>query len=679
MSYLLTDPTTVVVVGGTQGRRDAVASAVQAGAAETVVTVETVAETRQRLDDRDDVGCVVLLDADPESVTIVCEAAATVEVSGLLPVVACGPESTAREAAAHEACRYLPASTPPEEVRELVEDALAAYERRRDEAADSTFLQTLLSEGEIMIFAKDDEGRYLRMADLPSTPYPSEARGKTDREVYDGDPGTSRRAYEDDLRVAETGEPIREKVEKHGGGPGGTFWVETTKLPWSAGGEVRGVVGHVVGVTDRVRCEQELDRQFSRFERFASYVSHDLRTPLQISLGAVEQARESEGEDLASALDRIERANGRIEEILDDLSALSKGDRSGATLPAELLDVLDVGVPSTELASLVENVWRIGATGDATLDVGVPPGTVLRAETETVRPLVENLLKNAVDHGGDDVTVEVEITGRGFYVADDGPGIPEDEREKVLESGYTTSEEGTGTGLAIVRDTVEQADWGLEIGDSDLGGARFEVTDAPVVFPIEATPTERVPLGENRDVGDVSIPGEATYDELTDRWTVVADGRDIWRDIDEFHFVYGESPGPVRIEGRLVDLERAHEYSKAGLMVRDALDEDASFAFVGATAEHGTETVWRDRSGADATSEQFEESYEAYRWYRADIVDGDVTLSMSTDGDEWQPIDQRHVDLDGDLFVGLAVCSHTREETCEAQFEDVIVTRLDVD
>jgi len=678
MSYLLSEPRTVLVVGDVE-RRDGVVSAVEAGGAESTVTVETVEAVRETLDARDDVGCVVVPGGDAGTVEAACTAAADAEPSGFLPVVAWGPEAVAPTAARHGACRYLPESAGTDDLRAVVDDALSAYERRRAEAADSSILQTLLAEGNLTMFAKDDEARYVRMADIPYTPDPDEAWGKTDREVFgDRYPQTSVETYEDDLQVVETGEPRRENLEQYAG-RGGDHWSESTKLPWRVDGDLLGLVGYAVDATERVRYEDELDEQRRRFDQFASYVSHDLRTPLQVSVGALEQARESEGEELQSALDRIERANRRIEEILADLSALSKSDRQGATLPDEVLDALDVGVSSTELAPLVENVWQVDGTEEATLDVAVPEGTELRAEAETARPLVENLLKNAVDHGGDDVTVRVGTTGRGFYVADDGPGIPDSERDRVLEPGYTTSEEGTGTGLAIVRETVEQQQWDLDIGESDVGGARFDIVDAPVVVPTAVIPTEPVELTENVDVGDVSVPGEATYDEFRDVWSVVGNGRDIWNDIDEFHFVYGETSDPVRIEGRLDRLEGVHEYSKAGLMVRDELDDDAAFAFVGATSEYGSETLWRERTAGEAASEQFEEPYDAFQWYRIDAIDGEVTLSFSTDGEEWQPLDQRPVALDGSVCVGLVVCSHTVDQTIEARFEDVTVTELEVE
>jgi signal transduction histidine kinase len=67
----------------------------------------------------------------------------------------------------------------------------------------------------------------------------------------------------------------------------------------------------------------------------------------------------------------------------------------------------------------------------------------------------------------------------GFYVADDGPGVPEADREQVFERGYTTSDGGTGFGLAIVRDIVDAHGWTVDVRTSAAGGARFDVTTTP--------------------------------------------------------------------------------------------------------------------------------------------------------------------------------------------------------
>ena len=673
MSHLLADPTVALVVGGTAGDRDRVRSAV-ADDDIAAVGVATPGDLGETLSTRDDVGCIVALDADERAFTEVREA--TRAVSDHLPVVAYADGAGVAESVAEcSNCRYLPASASTETLAGVVGDAIATFRERRQQAADSSILQTFLAEGQVTMFAKDEEGRYVRMADVPYTPDPEEFIGNTDTEAFDHSSDADRKAYEDDLRVAETGEPIRRQVE-HFETQGGDHWSEVTKVPWrDDDGRVVGVVGFALDVSDRMQLERKLEEQQRRFDQFASYVSHDLRTPLQISIGALERAREGH----ESAFERIERANERIEEILEDLSALSKGDRS-VDLSEEVLDVLDVGVSSVELAPLVEQVWTVHGTDEATLDVAIPEGAEVIAEAEAVRPLVENLLKNALDHAGPDVTVRVGATDRGFYVEDDGPGIPETEREKVLEAGYTTAEDGTGTGLAIVTETVDQQGWEIDIRESEAGGspgARFEFSECPVVVPEPVEPTEPVELTESVDVGDVSVPGSSTSGAAEGSWRVVGDGRDIWNDIDEFHFLHGEVTGPVRIEGRLDDLEAVHEYSKAGLMVRDTLDDGAAFAFVGATGDHGTETMWRYEAGASAGSDQLEEPYDAYPWYRLDAVDGTVTLSWSTDGEEWQPIDQRRIDLTDPVVVGLAVCSHSVDETSEAVFEDVSVVELD--
>jgi signal transduction histidine kinase len=83
---------------------------------------------------------------------------------------------------------------------------------------------------------------------------------------------------------------------------------------------------------------------------------------------------------------------------------------------------------------------------------------------------------NAADVTADDLTVRVgPLEDRdGFYVEDDGPGIPESERAKVLDRGYTNAQGGTGLGLSIVKSIAEAHDWELRIAESDAGGAQFE-------------------------------------------------------------------------------------------------------------------------------------------------------------------------------------------------------------
>ena len=84
-----------------------------------------------------------------------------------------------------------------------------------------------------------------------------------------------------------------------------------------------------------------------------------------------------------------------------------------------------------------------------------------------------------MEHGsGDDdsgVRVRVGPTESGFFLADDGPGIPPAEREAVFRSGVSAAEGGSGVGLAIVETVVDGHDWTVSVSESAAGGARFDI------------------------------------------------------------------------------------------------------------------------------------------------------------------------------------------------------------
>jgi Signal transduction histidine kinase len=92
-------------------------------------------------------------------------------------------------------------------------------------------------------------------------------------------------------------------------------------------------------------------------------------------------------------------------------------------------------------------------------------------------------MRNAVEHGGESVAVTVGMLDdeTGFYLADDGPGIPDGERDQLFESGYSTTDDGTGLGLAIVRQIVEAHNWEIRVCESADGGTRFEISGVETV------------------------------------------------------------------------------------------------------------------------------------------------------------------------------------------------------
>ena len=255
-----------------------------------------------------------------------------------------------------------------------------------------------------------------------------------------------------------------ERIEYRIDTPGaGEKWVESRAKAVIEGGQPVRVVGYTRDITDRKRWEKELERKNDKLERFASTVAHDLRNPWSVASGFLDLARaERDSDDLrtvASALDRMDR-------IVTDLLDLA---RAGTTIDSR---------EPIELGSFVDTCWDSVPSPEASLWVGTE--LTVSADPTRLAQLFENLFRNSIEHGGETVTIRVGTLGTdegtGIYVEDDGPGIDRVERGSVFDSGYSTNEDGTGFGLAIVAEIVEAHGWEIEATGADGGGARFEIT-----------------------------------------------------------------------------------------------------------------------------------------------------------------------------------------------------------
>ncbi|THE65418.1 PAS domain S-box protein [Salinadaptatus halalkaliphilus] len=226
-------------------------------------------------------------------------------------------------------------------------------------------------------------------------------------------------------------------------------------------GEFAGTVHAFRNVTERVEYHAELERQNDRLEQFASIVSHDIRNPLNVASGYLD-ILEAEHDD--DELEEIQWALERMEELIDDLLTLA---RYGRTVDERERVVLD---------EVLAESWAGVDTADATL-VAAIDGSIIAHESR-IRELFENLFRNAIEHGGLDVTVTVgRIDGEadGFFVEDDGGGLPD--TEDIFEFGHTTAEDGTGFGLGIVSDIASAHGWSITACQGASGGARFEVRE----------------------------------------------------------------------------------------------------------------------------------------------------------------------------------------------------------
>jgi PAS domain S-box-containing protein len=391
---------------------------------------------------------------------------------------------------------------------------LIAGERAAGRSRASAMLDALLASIPVAVYFKDRRSRHVRVSDshlrMIGEPYienvegkrfltPADVVGNTDFDLFV--PEAAQSAVADDRAVMETEKPITNREETYETS-GERLHVATSKAPWyDERGEVVGTVGVTVDVTERKRYAEQLERQNERLEEFASVLSHDLRNPLTVAQGHLDLAAAA-AEGAPEHLERVAEAHERIDEIIEDVLALARGGKA-------------VNEPEpVDLAAAAADAWESVETGSATLSVAVD--RTVTADPSRLRRLLENLFRNSVEHGStgnrsetddsvehgstgsraapgdsaehgtangrpqtdgadapDPVAVEVGWLGeQGFYVADDGPGFEDPER--VFESGYTTGD-GTGLGLATVRQVADAHGWRVRATESERGGARIEI------------------------------------------------------------------------------------------------------------------------------------------------------------------------------------------------------------
>lgn len=224
--------------------------------------------------------------------------------------------------------------------------------------------------------------------------------------------------------------------------------------------DIVGTIALFVDISER----KELEREKNRLDEFTGIVSHDLRNPLTVAQGSLELARE---ECESAYLEDVAHAHGRMEALIEDLLALAHSGQQ--------IDELEP-IP---LEYVARTCWQTVETADATLEMQTTRS--IRADRGRLQQLFENLFRNATEHGGKDVTVTVGELDDGFFVADDGRGIPAEDRVEVFDTGYSQGEEGTGFGLSIVQQIADAHDWTVRVTDGPDGGARFDITGVELV------------------------------------------------------------------------------------------------------------------------------------------------------------------------------------------------------
>lgn len=217
-------------------------------------------------------------------------------------------------------------------------------------------------------------------------------------------------------------------------------------------------------------AQNQLRRQNEWLDEFASVLSHDLRNPLNVALGhtSIAQDKFNGGEEKRQHLRKTKQALARMETIIRDTLVLSRRDAT------------ELEIKPIESADLVERCWEMVATEDASLEI--EDAFTLHGDADQLRHVLENLFRNAVEHSDGHVTIRVgQVDEQAFYVEDDGPGIPTDERDAVFEPGHSSADDGSGLGLTIIQRIADAHDWTVSVTDSPEGGARFEFSGVEIV------------------------------------------------------------------------------------------------------------------------------------------------------------------------------------------------------
>ncbi len=361
-------------------------------------------------------------------------------------------------------CYVSPVSTRSGDVVLVVAEGRDVTQRRqRQKELEQTkkSLRSIFDGSPDSIYLHDEEGRFIDVNDTACR-----RLGYSRDELLDL--GISDISPHDREEVVETfgdAEFTEQTIEtEHIRKDGSTYPVQVNVTRVELEGQDQ-FVAVVRDITEVKETQRRLRKQRDRLEEFAEIVSHDLRNPLTVASGRLEMAKE---ESSSSHLEEVEDAHDRMEEMIEDMLDLAKqGERV-----QEFEEV--------DLERLARRSWANVATGEAELEVD--DSIRFDADSDRFSRLLENLYANAYEHGSGSVEdLEVRVgslmgSEKGFYVEDNGAGIPKDRRSQVFETGYTTSEEGTGLGLKVVEEIAEAHGWKVSVDESSEGGARFEIT-----------------------------------------------------------------------------------------------------------------------------------------------------------------------------------------------------------
>jgi PAS domain S-box-containing protein len=257
------------------------------------------------------------------------------------------------------------------------------------------------------------------------------------------------------------------------------YWVDTTIVPFlDERGKPYQYIAVRADITARKAAEERLIQQaaLAQVGQMAAVVAHEVRNPLAGIKGALQvlMSRRLDGDpDVPVMKDIVARLNS-LGELIDDLMLYAR------PRPPRPIDVQLQAM----IADAITLVRRDPAGSRITISLD-GDDVALHVDGELIRAALVNLLLNAAQAVGEHGTVVVRITRSAstviVEVKDNGPGIPREIRDRVLEPFFTTKSRGGGLGLPIARRSAELHGGSLRLSWPDEGG-----TVATLTLPIRA-------------------------------------------------------------------------------------------------------------------------------------------------------------------------------------------------
>jgi predicted amidohydrolase/regulation of enolase protein 1 (concanavalin A-like superfamily) len=279
-----------------------------------------------------------------------------------------------------------------------------------------------------------------------------------------------------------------------------------------------------------------------------------------------------------------------------------------------------------------------------------PPSVSLTApanNTSYVAPATVDLAASAFDSDGSVARVEF-LNGTAVIASD-----------TTAPYAFTWSNVPAGTYTLSAR----------AVDNGNLSAASASVTITITAAPPPPPPPSLPSPWQTQDIGAVGAVGAASASNGT--FTVEGAGADVWGTADAFRYAYQPISGDVDVIARVTSIEYVHDWVKAGVMIRERLTADSAHAFMIVTpGVKGVPFQRRTVNGGSSTSTS-SGAGTSPTWVKLERRGNTITAFRSTDGASWTLVGSDTFAMPSDVYVGLAVSSHSTSEAATVTFDNV--------